>query len=165
MGMKKEECYCCYTFRHTWGTIAQNDCGANLYEVAFGMNHTHGLRVTRGYIKMDFTPAWELNAKVIDFIFYSNKPSKQGLARDIEHRDERCFRMSPKRMVYARAYFKGNKIAEFTDIGLHNIDEVIDRLAKDFPKDIPVGCTVQIRITDCDTEKEAVYERSKGKGF
>jgi integrase len=165
MGMKKEECYCCYTFRHTWGTIAQNDCGANLYEVAFGMNHTHGLRVTRGYIKMDFTPAWELNAKVIDFIFYSNKPSKQGLARDIEHRDERFFRMSPKRMVYARAYFKGNKIAEFTDIGLRNIDEVIDRLAKDFPKDIPVGCTVQIRITDCDTEKEAVYERCKGKGF
>ena len=39
MGMQKEEYYCVYTFRHTWGTIAQNDCDANLYEVAFGMNH------------------------------------------------------------------------------------------------------------------------------
>ena len=48
MGMKKEDFYCYYTFRHTWGTIAQNDCDANLYEVAFGMNHSHGLNITRG---------------------------------------------------------------------------------------------------------------------
>ncbi len=72
MGMKKEDYYCYYTFRHTWGTIAQNDCDANLYEVAFGMNHSHGLNITRGYVKLDFTPAWELNAKVIDFIFFSS---------------------------------------------------------------------------------------------
>ena len=77
MGMQKEDYYCVYTFRHTWGTIAQNDCDANLYEVAFGMNHSHGLNVTRGYVKIDFTPAWELNAKVIDFVFFSNAPSKQ----------------------------------------------------------------------------------------
>lgn len=51
MGMQKEDYYCVYTFRHTWGTIAQNDCDANLYEVAFGMNHSHGLNVTRGYVK------------------------------------------------------------------------------------------------------------------
>lgn len=78
MGMKKEDYYCYYTFRHTWATIAQNDCDANLYEVAFGMNHSHGLNITRGYVKIDFTPDWELNAKVIDFIFFSSKKSKQG---------------------------------------------------------------------------------------
>lgn len=33
MGLAKEEYYCVYTFRHTWGTIAQNYCDANLYEV------------------------------------------------------------------------------------------------------------------------------------
>ena len=76
-GMKKEDYYCYYTFRHTWAAIAQNDCDANLYEVAFGMNHSHGLNVTRGYVKIDFTPAWELNAKVIDFIFFSSKKSRQ----------------------------------------------------------------------------------------
>ena len=75
MGLKKEDYYCVYTFRHTWGTIAQNDCDANLYEVAFGMNHSHGLNVTRGYVKIDFSPAWRLNAKVIDFVFFSDKPS------------------------------------------------------------------------------------------
>ena len=32
MGMtNKEDFYCFYTFRHTWATIAQNDCNANLY--------------------------------------------------------------------------------------------------------------------------------------
>lgn len=54
MGMRKEDYYCVYTFRHTWATIAQNDCDANLYEVAFGMNHSHGFNITRGYIKLTF---------------------------------------------------------------------------------------------------------------
>ena len=78
MGMKKENYYCVYTFRHTWGTVAQNDCGATIAEVGFAMNHSHGHTVTRGYLKIDFTPAWELNAKVIDFILFSKKRSKQG---------------------------------------------------------------------------------------
>ena len=106
MGMKKEDYYCYYTFRHTWATIAQNDCDANLYEVAFGMNHSHGFNVTRGYLKLDFTPAWELNAKIIDFIFFSNKKSKQGKARDLEAPEEKLFRISKKMMIYGRAYFK-----------------------------------------------------------
>ena len=165
MGMKKEDCYCFYTFRHTWATIAQNECGANIYEVAFGMNHSHGFNVTRGYVKMDFTPAWELNAKIIDFIFFSNKKSKQGKALDFEAPKDALFRISPKRMIYGRAYFKGEVVAELTDIGFSNVDEVIARLVKQLPKDIPTGCNVQFRLTNCDTQKEAVYERSKGKGF
>ena len=166
MGMtNKEDFYCFYTFRHTWATIAQNDCNANLYEVAFGMNHSHGFKVTRGYVKVDFTPAWELNARIIDFIFFSNKPSKQGLAKDLDESGDKMFRISAKMMIYARAYFKGEVIAEFTDIGFNNVDEVLSRIVKMFPKDIPVGCTVQIRLTNCDNHKEVVYERSKGKGF
>ena len=165
MGMKKEDYYCYYTFRHTWATIAQNDCDANLYEVAFGMNHSHGLNVTRGYVKIDFTPAWRLNAKVIDFIFFSDEKSKQGKARDIEAPADKLFRISKKMMIRGRAYFKGKVLSEFTDIGFSNIDQVIARLAKELPSDIPTGCTVQFRITNCDTQKEVVYERSKGKGF
>lgn len=165
MGMQKEDYYCVYTFRHTWGTIAQNDCDANLYEVAFGMNHSHGLSVTRGYVKIDFTPAWELNAKVIDFVFFSNAPSKQGRAKDIEQPEDKLFRLSKKKMVYARAYFKGEVIAELTDIGFSNVDEVIKTLAAKLRSDIPVGCEVQFRIKDVDGGKEAIYERTKGKGF
>ena len=165
MGMKKEDFYHFYTFRHTWATIAQNDCDANLYEVAFGMNHSHGMNVTRGYVKIDFSPAWRLNAKVIDFIFFSTKKSKQGKAKDLGAPQDKMFRISPKMMIYARAYFKGEVIAELTDIGFSNVDEVIDKLVPMLRKDIPDGCNVQFRLTNCDSQKEAVYERSKGKGF
>lgn len=165
MGMTKENKYCFYTFRHTWATIAQNDCDANLYEVAFGMNHSHGFNVTRGYIKMDFSPAWALNAKVIDFIFFSTKKSKQGHARDLEAPKDAMFRLTRKMMVYVRAYFKGDMVAEMTDIGFDTVDDVIAATAKHLPSDIPVGCVVQFRIKNCDSQREIVYERSKGKGF
>lgn len=165
MGMKKEDRYCFYTFRHTWATIAQNDCDASIAEVAFGMNHSHGFNVTRGYIKIDFTPAWELNAKVIDFIFFSDKKSKQGKAVDPEKPRDKYFRISKKMMIYARAYFKGKLVGEFTDIGFSNVDQVIARLVLQLPTDIPVGCNVQFRLTNCDSQREVVYERSKGKGF
>ena len=154
-----------YKARHTWATIAQNDCDANLYEVAFGMNHSHGLNITRGYVKIDFTPAWELNAKVIDFIFFSSKKSKQGKARDFETPADKMFRITKKMMIYGRAYFKGDVIGEITDIGFSNVDQVIDRLVEQLPKDIPTGCMVQFRLMNCDSKKEVVYERSKGKGF
>lgn len=165
MGIPKEKWYCVYTFRHTWGTVAQNDCGASVAEVAFGMNHSHGHTVTRGYIKIDFTPAWDLNAKVIDFIFFSTQKSKQGTARDIDEPTGKMFRLSPKRMVYARAYFRGEVLAEVSDIGFQNVDVVIARLTVQLPDTIPNGCAVQFRIKDVDTGQESVYERTKGKGF
>ena len=165
MGIPKERWYSAYTFRHTWGTVAQNDCGASIAEVAFGMNHSHGHTITRGYIKIDFTPAWELNAKVIDFIFFSTAKSKQGMARGVEEPADKLFRLSPKVMVYARAYFRGEVLAEVSDIGFGNVDAVISRLAVQLPDTIPTGCAVQFRIKNVDADREAVYERTKGKGF
>lgn len=165
MGMNKEDYYCFYTFRHTWATIAQNDCEASIAEVAFGMNHSHGFAVTRGYIKPDFTPVWKLNAKVIEFIFFTDKPSKQGGAKDIEEPAGKFFRLSPKMMVYARAYHKGKVIGEVTDIGFNTIQSVINRLVPSFPDDIPVGGAVHFRIQNLDSGAEEVYERTKGKGF
>ena len=165
IGLPKEKWYSVYTFRHTWATIAQNDCGANIAEVGFAMNHSHGHTVTRGYIKLDFTPAWELNAKVIDFVLFSTKKSKQGMADDIDNPVDKQFKLSPKRMVYARAYFQGAVIAEVTDIGFSNVDEVIKRLVPKFPNTIPMRSEVTFRIKDVDTDKEGIYVRTKGKGF
>ena len=165
MGIPQEKRYCVYTFRHTWGTVAQNDCGASIAEVAFGMNHSHGHTITRGYIKIDFTPAWELNAKVIDFIFFSTAKSKQGMARGVEEPADKLFRLSPKAMVYARAYFRGEVLAEVSNIGFGNVDAVISRLVGKLPDTIPTGCAVQFRIKNLDADREAVYERTKGKGF
>lgn len=165
MGMKKENYYCVYTFRHTWGTVAQNDCGATIAEVGFAMNHSHGHTVTRGYLKIDFTPAWELNAKVIDFILFSKKRSKQGIAKDIDEPEDKLFRLSPKMMVYARAYYKGEVLAEITDIGFGTVDAVISALVEKLPETIPTRAAVQFRIKNVDSGREAVYERTKGKGF
>ena len=165
MGMQKDEWFSAYTFRHTWGTVAQNDCDASIDEVAFAMNHSNGHAVTRGYIKLDFSPAWELNKKVIDFIFFSTAKSKQGKAQGVDEPKDEKFRISPKYMVYARAYFRGQVLAEVSDIGLSNIEEVIARLTPMLPTTIPERCAVQFRIRNVDTEQEVVYERTKGKGF
>jgi hypothetical protein len=136
-----------------------------MYDVAFGMNHTHGLNVTRGYVKIDFSPAWKLNRKIIDFIFFSNARSKQGIAQDIEAAEGKLFRISPKMLIEATAYFKGNVIGKLEDIGYSNVDQVIKALVKQFPQDIPDGCAVQFRLINRDNEAEVVYEHTKGKGF
>ena len=68
-------------------------------------------------------------------------------------------------MVYARAYFKGEVIAELTDIGFGTVDAVIGALVEKIRSDIPVGCEVQFRIRNVDSGREIVYERTKGKGF
>lgn len=64
-----------YSFRHSWATIAQNECGATMNEVDFGLNHSIN-KMAKVYVKIDFTPAWILNEKVIDFIFFTDKESK-----------------------------------------------------------------------------------------
>ena len=165
MGMPKEAWFSAYTFRHTWGTVAQNDCSASIDEVAFAMNHSNGHAITRGYIKIDFSPAWELNKKVIDFIFFSTAKSKQGMAHGLDETKNALFRIAPKYMIYARAYFRGQMLAEVSDVGFSNIDEVISHLVLQLPDTIPERCAVQFRIKNVDTDREAVYERTKGKGF
>lgn len=165
MQMNKEDYYCVYTFRHTWGTIAQNDCDASLYEVAFGMNHSHGFKITRGYVKLDFSPAWKLNAKVIEFVFFSTEKSKQGKAKDVDEPKDKLFRISAKMMIYGRAYFKGEVLAEVTDIGFNTVEDVINALTPKLPETIPERSAVQFRIKNLDSDKEVVYERTKGKGF
>ena len=45
-----------YAFRHSWATIAQNECGATMNDVDFGLNHSIN-RMAKVYVKIDFTPA------------------------------------------------------------------------------------------------------------
>ena len=62
-----------YTFRHSWATIAQNECGASTEQVGFALNHASAHRVTEGYIKKNFSPIDVLNEKVINCVFGENK--------------------------------------------------------------------------------------------
>ena len=64
-----EETVTTYTFRHSWATIAQNECGASTELVAFALNHSSVHKMTEGYIRKDYTPIDKLNKKVIEFVF------------------------------------------------------------------------------------------------
>ena len=161
MGMAKEDYYCIYTFRHTWGTVAQNDCGASLSEVGFGMNHASGHTVTRGYLKLNFTPAWELNEKVIEYIFFSEGTSH----REEKQEPDTFTRFSPSQMIKGTVYFRGRILGQLQDIGFHNVDEVVKRLVPFIPEEIPVRSIVQFRIDNLDKHQSVVYEHQKGKGF
>lgn len=163
MGMPQERWYCVYTFRHTWATTAQNDCGASMAEVGFAMNHSHRQSVTRGYVIPDFTPAWELNERVIDFILFSDATSRR-MERE-QPKEEGLFRLSPKMLIRAAAFFQGKCLANFEDIGYSNIEEVTQALVTQFPADIPDRSMVQFKIVNCDSGKVYVYEHQKGKGF
>lgn len=161
MGMEQGQYYKAYTFRHTWGTVAQNDCGASISEVSFGMNHAAGHTVTRGYLKLNFEPAWALNEKVIDYIFFSDGAS---------HREEKAdpgpfTRFSPAQMIKGTAYFRGRVLGQVQDIGFRNVKEVVSRLASMVPDDIPDRAIVQFRIDNLDKGQSVVYEHQKGKGF
>lgn len=53
-----------YAARHTWATLARNECGYSIDDVAFALNHSSG-RVTDKYIRKDFTLIDRMNQKVI----------------------------------------------------------------------------------------------------
>ena len=160
LNIPKEQMYSCYTFRHTWGTVAQNDVKASIADVAFALNHSAGYKITRGYIKIDYTPAWDLNDKVIDFIFFSENVS----AREQIH-EETHFRLSYRYMVNGIAYHNGMKLADLTDVGFNNDDEVIAKLISLLPEDIPHPAIVFCQITHVDKEQTVGYQRQKGHSF
>lgn len=160
MELPKEDWYSVYTFRHTWATVAQNDVRASISDVSFALNHSSGHMVTRGYIKIDYSPAWDLNEKVIDFIFFSGKASAREQRQEDTH-----FRLSYRFMVNAAAYHNGQNVAELTDVGFNNVDEVIAKLATMLPDDIPNRSMVMFKIVNLDKNQTVVYQRQKGKGF
>lgn len=161
MGMAKDDWYCVYTFRHTWGTVAQNDCGASIAEVAFGMNHSAGHQVTRGYLKLNFEPAWRLNEKVVEMIFFTDRASH----RDEQEIQERApFRFRAKHLMRGIVFFRGRALGKVEDIGFNNVQEVIETLVPFIPDDVPPRSMLQFRIENLDKGDTAVYERMRGKG-
>ena len=60
-----------YYARHTWATIARNECGVSFDEVHESLNHARrgNDRVTDIYVERDFSRVWEANRKVLDLVF------------------------------------------------------------------------------------------------
>lgn len=156
LGMPKGETYSCYTFRHTWATVAQNECGATLAEVDFGLNHAHKTQMARTYVKIDFTPAWILNEKVIEKIFFTEDKTS---ANKNEQEEPGLFRFSAKMLIKGTLFFKGKVLASIEDIGFNNVEEVIAHLMKQLPDTIPPRSMVVIRIEIKDKEQKQDYTR------
>ena len=154
--LKKEDYYCGYTFRHTWATVAQNECGATLAEVDFGLNHARDTRLARIYVKIDFKPAWELNEKVIEKIFFTEDKSS---INNNEKQDDELFRFSAKQLIKGTLYFRGKILASVEDIGFNNIEEVISHLMKQLPDTMPERTMVQIRIENKDKGQKQDFTR------
>lgn len=58
-----------YSFRHSWATIAINNCGAAMDDVAFALNHVSAHRITSTYVKPDYSRIDKLNTKVLGKVF------------------------------------------------------------------------------------------------
>lgn len=158
LGIAHDKTYCVYTFRHTWATVAQNECGASLEEVGFAMNHTDRFRVTRTYVKIDFSPAWELNDKVVNKIFFTEEKSRA------HQYDDRVIsssfeRFSYKQLIKGTLYYRGKILAKVENVGFNNVDEVIEHLMLQLPDTIPARTMVQIRIENKDKGQTQDYSR------
>lgn len=156
LGIEHGKGYSGYTFRHTWATVAQNECGASLAEVDFGLNHAHKTRLARTYVKIDFTPAWILNEKVIEKIFFTEENSREHK----EEQDNHFERFSFKQLIKGTLYFRGRIISTVEDVGFNNVEDVIKVLMKNLPDTIPTRSLVQIRIENKDKQQIKDYTRS-----
>ena len=141
-----------YAFRHSWATIAQNECGATMNDVDFALNHSIN-RMAKVYVKIDFTPAWILNEKVIDFVFFPENESKH-----VEKEDKSFERISKYNFVRAEAYVMGKQVCAIEDTGFSNVDQIMDKLVTILPKSIR-NARVQFKITNVDKNLTQMYQR------
>lgn len=60
-----------YHARHSWATIARNDCGIEFDTVHEALNHARRGedKVTDIYVRRDFSRIWDANRKVLDYVF------------------------------------------------------------------------------------------------
>ena len=155
LNLPHSKAYCVYTFRHTWATVAQNECGATMDEVGFAMNHSDRHRITRTYVKVDFSPAWNLNEKVLEKIFFTEDKSRAYLEND-----ESCFeRFSFKQLMHGSIFFRGKILYELTDIGFNNVEDIISTLMKNIPATIPSRSMLMIKIENVDKGQTQCYSR------
>lgn len=142
-----------YSFRHSWATVAQNGCGASLSEIDFALNHSTN-KMARVYTMIDYSPAWELNDKVIDYIFFSNK--EPGNNDEIEGFFER---MSKYNLIRGELFINGERVSVIEDTGFSNVDQVITLLISSLSDEIPRPTKVQVKITNLDKQQIQLYQR------
>lgn len=62
-----------YWMRHSWSTIAYNDCDVSKDVISQALGHKSGVEVTEIYLDKDRRKVDEANRKVLDWVLYSKK--------------------------------------------------------------------------------------------
>ena len=89
--------------------------------------------MARVYTKIDYSPAWELNEKVIDYIFFSNED-----INNHEDSDKSFERMSKYNLIRGEAFIGGECISVIEDSGFTNVEQVITKLLLSLSDEIEV---------------------------
>ena len=103
--------------------------------------------------KIDYSPAWELNEKVIDYIFFSNE--------DIDHREDsgKSFeRMSKYNLIRGEAFISGECVSTIEDSRFTNIEQVITKLLSSLTA-VSHPTKINIKITNLDKKQIQLYQR------
>lgn len=82
------------------------------------MNHSDRYRVTRTYVKLDFTPAWELNEKVVEKIFFTEDRSTTHVS---DEKGDHFERFSYKQLIKGTLYYRGKALVKVEDVGFNNV--------------------------------------------
>lgn len=68
----EKEYFTWYSARHTWASIAANECHFSDAEVARALNHQSEHKVTRGYIRPDWSLLDRMNEAVLSVVFQTS---------------------------------------------------------------------------------------------
>lgn len=60
-----------YAARHSFATIARNDCDVSMEDIALCLTHRSGFDMTDTYVKPDFSRVDKVIRKVLDFVFHT----------------------------------------------------------------------------------------------
>ena len=56
--------------RHSFATIARNDCNVPMEDIALCLTHRSGFDITDTYVKPDFSRVDRVIRQVLDFVFH-----------------------------------------------------------------------------------------------
>lgn len=110
--------------------------------------------MARVYTKIDYSPAWELNERVIDYLFFSNE--------DVNNREDpnKLFeRMSKYNLIRGEAFVSGECVSVIEDSGFTNVEQVITRLLSSMYEAAPRPTKIQIKFANLDKKQVQLYQR------
>ena len=59
-----------HMLRHSFATIARNDCNVPMEDIALCLTHRSGFDITDTYVKPDFSRVDRVIRQVLDFVFH-----------------------------------------------------------------------------------------------